>query len=100
MQFAEAHSLRFTIDNEALDLGDARYANKNEGIEYLNFKISREQLAKLAKAKNAAMKIGNAEFTLNSAQIKMFADLFALFDFFRHYKKGREEISPENNWLI
>lgn len=79
-KFAAAHSLKFTIDNEVLDLGDARYANKNEGIEYLNFKINREQLAKLAKAKNAAMKIGNAEFTLSAAQIKMFADLFALSD--------------------
>lgn len=79
-KFSEAHSLKFTIDNETLDLGEARYANKNQGIEYLNFKLSREQLSKLARGKTVSMKIGNADFTLSAAQIKMFADLLALSD--------------------
>lgn len=79
-KFAESHSLKFTIDNEILDLGEARYANKNQGIEYLNFKLSREQLSKLARGKTVSMKIGNADFTLSAAQVKMFADLLALSD--------------------
>lgn len=79
-KFAEAHALKFTIDNEVLDLGEARYANKNQGIEYLNFKLTREQLGKLAKGKNVSLKIGSAEYTLAPANLKMFADLFALSD--------------------
>ncbi len=79
-KFAEKHSLTFTIDGAALDLGAARYANKNEGIEYLNFKLSREQLGKLAKGREIALKIGDAEFTLAAEHLKMFADLFALSD--------------------
>ena len=79
-KFAEKHNLTFTIDGEPLDLGAARYANKNEGIEYLNFKLNREQLSKLAKGKEISMKIGDAEFTLAAEQRKMFADLFALSD--------------------
>ena len=77
-KFAEAHALKFTIDNETLDLGEARYANKNQGIEYLNFKLSREQLGKLAKGKTVSMRIGAAELTLSGEQIKMFTDLYAL----------------------
>lgn len=79
-KFSQAHSLKFTIDNENLDLGEARYANKNDGTEYLNFKISRDQLSKLAKGKTVSLKIGNAEYTLAAAHLKMFADFFALSD--------------------
>lgn len=79
-KFAERHDLKFTIDGAILDLGAARYANKNEGIEYLNFKLNREQLGKLAKGKELSLKIGDAEFTLGAEQRKMFADLFALSD--------------------
>lgn len=78
-KFAEAHKLIFKIDGATLDLGDARYANKN-GIEYLNFKISREQLSKLAKGKEILMKIGAAEFKLAAEHLKMFTDLYALSD--------------------
>lgn len=79
-KLADSHALKFMIDNENLDFGDARYADKNEGIEYLNFKITRDQLARLAKGKIVKMRIGNAEFTLSPEQIKMFANLFALSD--------------------
>ncbi|MDQ6787316.1 MAG: hypothetical protein M3033_10965, partial [Acidobacteriota bacterium] len=72
--------LAFTIDNEVLDLGVARYGNKNEGIEYLNFKLTREQLAKIANGKNVQIKIGSAEFNVKPEQIKMFANLLALSD--------------------
>lgn len=79
-KFRDAHALVFTIDNQVLDLGDARYGNKNEGIEYLNFKLTREQLAKIASGKNVQMKIGSADFTLTAEQIRMFSNLLALSD--------------------
>ena len=77
--FADAHKLIFSIDGKDLDLGDARYASKN-GIEYLNFKFTREQLEMLAKGKVISMKIGAAQFDLTADKIKMFADLYALSD--------------------
>lgn len=77
-KFAQSHALKFTIDNETLDLGDARYAGKD--VEYLNFKLTRDQLAQIARGKNVRIKIGDAEFVFTPAHIKMFADLLALSD--------------------
>lgn len=79
-KFRDAHALKFTIDNETLDLGDARYGNKNQGVEYLNFILTRQQFAKIARGNNVQMKIGSAEFNLKPEQIKMFAHLLALSD--------------------
>jgi len=79
-KFREAHALKFTIDNEVLDLGEARYGNKNQGIEYLNFILTRAQLSKIASGRSVQMKIGAAEFNLKPEQIKMFANLLALSD--------------------
>ena len=77
-KFAQSHALKFTIDNETLDLGDARYVGKD--VEYLNFKLTREQLTKIAKGKNVRIKIGDAEFAFTPEHIKMFANLLTLSD--------------------
>lgn len=76
--FAASHALKFTIDGETLDIGDARYVSKD--IEYLNFKLTREQLSKISKGKDVKLKIGDIEFKLTPEHIKMFANLFALSD--------------------
>jgi hypothetical protein len=76
--FAASHALKLTIDKEDLDIGEARYATKD--IEYLNFKLTREQLSKIARGKIVRAKIGDLEFTLTPEHIKMFADLLALSD--------------------
>ena len=76
--FAASHALKFTIDKVVLDIGEARYVGKD--IEYLNFKLSREQLSKIAKGKDVRAKIGDFEFTLKPEHIKMFANLLALSD--------------------
>ena len=76
--FAASHALKFTIDGETLDLGDARYVNKD--MEYLNFKLTREQLSKIAMGKNISAKIGAIEAKFKPAHIKMFSDLLALSD--------------------
>jgi hypothetical protein len=76
--FATSHALKFTIDGEALDLGEARYVKKD--MEYLNFKLTREQLAKIAKGKDVKAKLGAAELKFTPAHIKMFSDLAALSD--------------------
>lgn len=80
-KFADAHHLTVTIDGgETLDLGDARYANKGEGTEYLNFNIQREHLAKIARGKDVRLKIGSAEFRFKPEHLKMFASLLAISD--------------------
>lgn len=78
--FRNLHRLTLTIDDKTVDFGDARYGNKNEGVEYLNFKLTREQTTQIAKGGSVRMKIGNADITLKPEQIKMFADLLALSD--------------------
>jgi hypothetical protein len=78
--FGSAHSVILTVDGGALDLGDSSYAAKRDETEYLNFKISREQLGKLANAKSVTMKIGEKDFTLSPNQIKMFSTLNNLSD--------------------
>ncbi|MDQ2747169.1 MAG: hypothetical protein M3T96_07925 [Acidobacteriota bacterium] len=78
-KFVEKHGLIFTVDGAILDLGAARYAAKS-GIEYLNFKLTREQLGKLAKGREVSLQIGDAAFALSAEQRKLFADLYALSD--------------------
>jgi len=75
-KFAAAHAWTVTIGSETLDLGDARYAARpEENMEYLNFKISRANLEKIAKATDVKFKIGTAELKFTSGQLKTFADL-------------------------
>jgi len=76
--FTTSHAVKFTIDGAALDLGDARYVDKD--MEYLNFKLTREQLLKIAKGKIVKAKIGAIEVKFTPAHIKMFSDLLALSD--------------------
>ncbi len=75
-KFAESHNLTIFAPGETLDLGDARYVSRpTEKTEYLNFKISRENLIKIAKANSAKLKIGNAEFQFTPEHIRAFAAL-------------------------
>ena len=80
-RFAEAHDLSIIAGGETIDLGAARYAAKpKQNMEYLNFKISRENLAKIAKTSVAKLKIGNAEFQFTPEHLKTFADLIKISD--------------------
>ena len=75
-RFAENHHLTVFAGNETLDLGDARYAAKpNENMEYLNFKISPENLAKIGNAAEAKIKIGNAEFKFLPSHLKVLSGI-------------------------
>lgn len=75
-KFAASHNLTIFAAGETLDLGDARYLSRQaEKTEYLNFKISRENLIKIAKADSAKLKIGNAEFQFTPEHLKNFAAL-------------------------
>lgn len=79
-KFRNSRGLKLKIDDEVLDLGEARYGNKNEGVEYLNFVLNRKQSAKIAAGRNVRVNIGDAEFNLRPEQIKMFANLLLVSD--------------------
>ena len=80
-KFAESHNLTIFAAGETLDLGEARYVSRPaEKTEYLNFKISRENLLKIAGAANAKLKIGNAEFQFTPEHIRAFAALAKISD--------------------
>lgn len=78
-RFAAAHNWVATLTGGPLDLGDARYATKKgENIEYLNFKISRTDLAMLAASTNVKFKLGTFDFTFTPAQMTMLKNLIAI----------------------
>ena len=75
-KFAASHNLIINADGETFDLGDARYIfRQSEKTEYLNFKISRRDLIKIAKSTTAKLKIGNADFQFTPEHLRNFAAL-------------------------
>ena len=80
-KFADAHTWKATVGTDTLDLGDARYAYKaSESEEFLNLKITRADLAKIAAASNVKFKLGTADFTFTPAQLSTFKSLIAITD--------------------
>lgn len=80
-KFAAAHNWIVKLAKGPLDLGDARYAAKpGENMEYLNYKISRSDLAKVAAETGVSFKLGTAEFTFTPAHLAIFKDLIAITD--------------------
>jgi hypothetical protein len=80
-QFAANHKWTAVVGTDTLDLGDAQYAARaGENMEYLNFKISRENLKKITGQANVKFKLGTAEFQFTAIQLKLLADLLKLSD--------------------
>lgn len=78
-KFAESHHWIATVDSETVDLGDARYARRNgDDREFLNFSITRENLAKIAEGKDVSLSLGNFQFKFNAEQLKQFANFLSL----------------------
>jgi hypothetical protein len=70
-RFADSHHLVVDIDGKQLDLGDARYAAKgNQNLEYLNFELTRADLAAIAAAGKVTFRIGSHDFTATDSQLK------------------------------
>jgi hypothetical protein len=71
-RFAENHHLAVDIDGRSLDLGDARYAAKpNQNLEYLNFEISRADLAAIGASSKVTFHVGPHVFNATSSQIAL-----------------------------
>jgi hypothetical protein len=73
-RFGEDHSL-VTVGTERTDLGAGRYTFRRDGMEYLNFSLSRVQIAKLSVA--TTWVIGGKQFTPTSSQKKLVRDILA-----------------------
>jgi hypothetical protein len=82
-RFAENHHFSADLDGgRIIDLGEARYSPKpREDMEYLNFEISRTDLAAIAAASNVTFHIGSYTFKLTSAQQKVLHGLIRVSDF-------------------
>lgn len=78
-QFANGSRWIVTLPSGDIDLGDSRYVGKpGESMEYLNFKIKRDDLAKIAAASNVKFKLGQKQFTFTPGHIQMFKSLIAV----------------------
>ena len=80
-RFAESHHWTLTAGNETLDLGEARYAARpKENMEYLNLRVSRENLEKIARSPEVKFKLGDAELRFTPEHLKAFASFLKISD--------------------
>jgi hypothetical protein len=80
-RFASLHSWTVMIGGETMNLGEARYAARSkENKEFLNFKISRENLEKIAKASDVKFKIGEAELKVTAEQLQILSSFLAVIN--------------------
>ena len=64
-RFGESQML-LAVGSETTDLGSGRYTFRRDGMEYINFNLTREQLSKLANA--SAWMLGGKQFTPTGSQ--------------------------------
>jgi hypothetical protein len=77
-RFAANHNL---VLDSGRDLGVARYTPKpRQDMEYLNFEISRADLAEIVSRPNAGFKLGEFQLSFTRSQQKAISDLLILSD--------------------
>jgi hypothetical protein len=80
-RFAEDHEFSVFAGQEVIVIGNGRYSAKaRENMEYLNYEISRDDLAKIAAGSNVRFSLGGHDFTFTRQHMKIFADLLILSD--------------------
>jgi hypothetical protein len=80
-RFAENHEVAIDFGNETVSLGEVRYAAKpRENMEYLNCKITREQLERIVKNPNSTVRISQAAFKFSPDQLRLLADMLNVSD--------------------
>jgi len=73
-RFGESQTL-LAVGSETTDLGSGRYTFRRDGMEYLNFNLTRDQIAKLAGA--STWMIGGKQFTPTSSQKRLLQSVLA-----------------------
>ena len=80
-RFAEDHEFSVFAGQEVIVIGNGRYsARARENMEYLNYEISREDLAKIATGSNVRFSLGGHDFTFTQQHLKLIADLLVISD--------------------
>ncbi len=80
-RFATENKWIVVLGKETLDLGQARYAAKpGISMEYLNFKISRADLIRIAGANHVRFKLGARDFTFTASHLALFENILAVSD--------------------
>lgn len=80
-RFAADHRLEFVLGSEVITIGEARYAAKaNRNMEYLNYEISRSDMAKIANQTTVRIRIGKEEFSFTRSQMHSLASLMLVSD--------------------
>jgi len=78
-RFGANHAMTVALRDEMLVVGSARYVAKpGQQMEYLNFEISRANLAKIASQSDVRFMLGEQEFTFTKSQMKLLADLLVI----------------------
>jgi len=78
-RFAEDHEFSVFAGDEVIVIGNGRYSAKpRSNMEYLNYEVTREDLAKIAAGSNVRFSLGGHEFTFTREHLKIFADLLVI----------------------
>jgi hypothetical protein len=81
-RFAPVGAWQVTLQSAPVALGDYRYAAKpSENMEYLNFKIRRDDLAKIAaSAPPVKFRLAGQSFTFTQEQLQLLRNFLAVSD--------------------
>jgi len=80
-RFANIIDVTFSIDGERLLVDNIRYsARARDGVEYINCKLSRADMKRIAKGREVQVKIGENEFRFLPDQLRMLADVLTVSD--------------------
>ena len=74
-RFGEDQTLVVVSGSDRTDLGGGRYVARRDGMEYINFSLTREQFGKVAEA--SSLILGGKQFTPTGSQKKLLRDIFA-----------------------
>jgi hypothetical protein len=74
-RFGDSQSLIAMANGETADLGSGRYTFRRDGMEYINFNLSRDQITKLANA--TTWNLGGKQFTPTGSQRKLLREILA-----------------------
>jgi hypothetical protein len=74
-RFGEDQTLVVVLGSDRTDLGGGRYVARRDGMEYINFSLTRDQFAKVAEA--STFMIGRKEFTPTASQKKLLSAILA-----------------------
>jgi hypothetical protein len=78
-RFGENHAMTVALQEEMLTIGSARYVAKpSQQMEYLNFEISRANLARIAAESNVKVHLGDEVFVFTNSQMKLIAATLAV----------------------